>query len=132
MIGDDIAAALPELRQQAESLMTSTCRIERKSGTSFDPVTNEQIDTWDTVYEGVCGLGQPTVQSVVVAGGQEVTTQPYAGKLPWGTLGVGVSDRLTVVEADDPGQVGRVFVLTSVRAASQSIARRFTAIEDLG
>lgn len=132
MIGDDIAAALPELRQQAESLMTTACVVERKSGTEFDPETNQDVTTWESVYEGPCRLAQPTVQSVIVAGGQEVTTQPYAGMLPWGTVGVLVGDRLSITAAEDPGQVGRVFMVTSVRAATQSVGRRFVAIEDLG
>lgn len=36
MIADDIAAALPELQAQAESMMVETCRIDRVTGVASD------------------------------------------------------------------------------------------------
>lgn len=134
MLGDDIAAALIELRAQAESMMTSTVTIEHPSGTDFDPATNEQTQVWELVAESVpARLYAPKTQPQAVdAGAQQVNSQIYQGTLPWATTGVRASDRVTVTASDDPDQVGKTFTILSVLASGQMIARRFTAIDDQG
>lgn len=133
MLGDDIAAALPELRAQAESLMTSQVIIEHPTGSVFDPVSNEDVSTWETVYEGKARLYAPKTQPAMVdAGGQIVNTQTYQGTLPWETVGVHASDRVTVNESEDPDQIGKTFTITSVLASGSAIARRFVATDDQG
>ena len=42
MLGQDIAAALPELRAHAESLMVDTVRVDHQTGTTVDPTTLEE------------------------------------------------------------------------------------------
>jgi hypothetical protein len=132
MLGDDIAAALDELRAQAESMMTSTVTIERPAGATFDPDTNEQTQVWEPVHQSIpARLYAPKTQPQMVdAGEQTVNSQIYQGTLPWSTTGVHSSDRITITDSDDPDQVGKTFTILSVLASGSMIARRFTAIDD--
>ena len=60
MIGHDIAAALPELRAQAESLMVNVCDIHRASA-GWDEANQETTVTWASVHAGVpCTLLPPS------------------------------------------------------------------------
>ena len=56
MLGDDLAAALPELRAHAESMMLDACTI---TGPGSAPVWDEATGEWSTpgsatVYQGKC------------------------------------------------------------------------------
>lgn len=133
MIGFDIAAALPDLRQQGESIMTATCRVERKTGTEFDPDANTDVDTYNTIYEGPCRVrADNTAAALVMAGDQQVTTQPYRCLVPLTAPEIRAHDRLTVTASDDPQQVGKALSITTVASSSQPIVRRFRAIDDQG
>lgn len=54
MLGDDIAAALPELQAQAESTMRTRCRVLRIVSVEPDPDTGQDVVTYadPPVYEG--------------------------------------------------------------------------------
>lgn len=127
MIGDDLAAALPELRAQAESMMRDTCVI---TGDGGEPVWNDETGTYDTpasvtIYTGKCRLRMPRaagtrvdsgaatwavddgVLSLPVDGSQAVT----AGHVAVVTLG---SDPLTTVRA----------TVQATHAQTDSTARR--------
>jgi len=135
VIGNIIGSALPAMRAQAESLMTTVCVIERDSGlTEFDEVTNQQVTVWDTVYEGRCRLYTPgrNQPQVIVAGQQQVASNQYFGSLPFGSVGIAERDRLTVTESENPAQVGKSFTITTVHSSSQAVAHRFIAVDDQG
>ena len=60
-LGNDLAAALPGMRAQAESMMTDSCVITDGTG---EPVWNNDTGTYDvpagaTVYSGKCRLRMP-------------------------------------------------------------------------
>jgi hypothetical protein len=56
IVGNDVAAALPGLRVQAESLHRDTFSVFRKTGNKTqDPVTLEEVDEFATVHTGVKG-----------------------------------------------------------------------------
>jgi len=81
--GGDIAAALPELRAHAESLMTDTIRLEDVTGSAPDPVTLEMVDTFETVYEGPGRWQRPdTVAAESVAGEVEFGLNRVTVQLP--------------------------------------------------
>lgn len=135
MLGDAIRTRLPALQAQAESLMDTQCVVQRKTGEShFDPDTNEYEDVWATIYAGKCRLAPPppVLQQAVHLGEQRVTVQQYTVMLPYGTTGVQVSDLLTITAAPNPDQVGRTLAVTSVRAATQTVATRLVVSDDLG
>ena len=65
MIGHDVAAALPELRAQAESLMTATCDIDRLT-TTWNEALQKSVTTWASVYADVpCALVAPPVTTQI-------------------------------------------------------------------
>ena len=112
--GDDIAAALPELRVQAESLMTDTVLVERATGTqSMDPDTLEMTDDYATVHEGagrVQRSGQLSPHESV-AGEVEFGVNALMVQLPLSALGIRKNDRVTVTAVgplSDPDLIGLV------------------------
>ena len=98
-IGPAITAALPDLRAQALSLMTSTATITRGTGEPvWDPVLEEMSDGAATIYDGPARLlrissmtGRP-----VDAAGESVVVTPYTLTLPWDTEGIEDGDRIEV------------------------------------
>lgn len=95
MIGPDIAAALPELRAQAESLMTDTCTIDRQT-TTWDEVEQESVTTWTTIHADVpCSLLPPSGGRGVVTD-ELATAELRSVRLPYGTDGIQEDDRVTV------------------------------------
>lgn len=106
MIHDAIAAALPELRAHAESLMVDSCSITRRrldeSGEpvrEMDPVTLELTDVWDEVYAGRCRVQRPGAVMVgrePVVGGVEYNVETVHVQVPLTVLGVKADDRVTI------------------------------------
>lgn len=132
MLADDIAWALPELRAEAESRMTSTC-VATIPGEG-DPVWNPDTQQWDdpveTVYEGPCRLrmGNPAPQNA------------DAGETSWAvdrtpTLSLPLSDPTSAAVVDgvqvtitgnpnDPAMVGLRLRVLSGHYQTDSTARR--------
>lgn len=130
VLGDDIDAALPDLRAHAESRMKSTCRIGvRTSGT--DPDTLEPVDTVaDPIYEGPCRLrfASSTV-SERNSGSQQFGDQQGVLSLPVADASVGVKrDMVAVITANpnDPALVGMVLRITGSEVQTTATARRFS------
>ena len=113
-LGSDIAAALPDLRAAAESLMLDTIRLERATGDfTRDPVTLEDVPVFETVYEGR-GRVQRTAQvspSEQVVGEVEFGVNAVIVQLPIGVVGVKKGQRAMVVAVgalSDPDLLGLV------------------------
>jgi hypothetical protein len=82
MIGDDVTAALDELRAQAESLMTETVQVSRV-GALTDDGNGRQVPSTTTVYSGIAGLGKAGTQPASVgAPGQQAILQAQVVKFP--------------------------------------------------
>jgi len=116
--GADIAAALPELRAHAESLMTDTVRLERVTGSTPDPVTLEMVDTYETVYEGegrVQRSGQLSPHESV-AGEVEFGVNALMVQLPLSASGIKKNDRVTVVAVDPVSDPDLLGLVATVRA----------------
>ena len=57
MIGDALRAVLPELRQQAESMMVTPCAIHRGGTVTADPATGADVIVGGvSVYDGGCAF----------------------------------------------------------------------------
>lgn len=121
MIHDDIAAALPELRAHAESLMVDSCTVTRRrldeSGEpvrEMDPVTLELTDVWDEVYAGRCRVQRPGAVMVgrePVVGGVEYNVETVHVQVPLTVLGVKADDRVAITAVgaiSDPDSAGMV------------------------
>ena len=121
MLSDDIAAALPELRAHAESLMVDSCTITRRRldedgepVREMDPVTLELTDVWDEVWAGRCRVQRPGAVMVgrePVVGGVEYNVETVHVQVPLTVLGVKTDDRVTITAVgaiSDPDGVGMV------------------------
>ena len=113
MLGDDIAAALPDLRAQAESLMVDTCVIRRQNGTAPDPVTLAEVPVFEDVWSGPCriqrsGALSPSEQT---PGGYEFGLNSVLAQLPIASTGIRRGDVLEVTAVgavSDPALLGAV------------------------
>jgi len=113
MLGEDIAAALPELRAHAESLMVDTVRVQRQTGTNVDPDTLAEAPAFTTVYLGKARLQRPGALSPneQVAGGFEFDVRAVMAQLPLTATGIVAGDRVTVTAigaTTDPDLLGLV------------------------
>lgn len=86
MIGEDIEAALPELRAQAESLMRSRCTIERHDGSTWQPI---HVDI-------PCRITLPSVASRSLLTDEAVTSETPVVKVSVEHTGVEPDDRVTI------------------------------------
>lgn len=120
MIADDIAAALPELRAHAESMMVDSCLITRQrldpNGEpvrTMDPDTLELTYVWDEVYAGKCRVQRFRGQGLsdVMAGEVEFGKAYLQLQVPIAVLGVRPKDRVTftaVGAISDPALLSEV------------------------
>ena len=74
MLGDAVAAALPEMQAHAESMMRDECTVRRVTGVSPDPLTGEDRPEYGPVlYEGKCRLKGPSSRRQSPAVGDDST-----------------------------------------------------------
>lgn len=129
-LGSDVAAALPELRVQAESLMVSTCTITRGGGAG---VWNEATGAYDatatTIYSGPCRLifRSNSVVRETDAQGQFLLEQEPQLSLPVvGSETVTVGDAVTITANPyDAAMVGLTLRIAGIHTQTQATARRF-------
>lgn len=111
---DVVAAELPHMREQAESLMVDTVLVERATGTfTTDPVTLEEVPDFTEVYAGpgrVQRSGRLSSQDDV-SGDFEFGVDSVLVQLPLSATGVKRDDRVTVTSlgaVSDPDLLGLV------------------------
>ena len=131
VIGDDLAAGLPELRAQAESLMTATGQIGTVTEV-FDRATNKTIETFAEHYAGRMSVWHATKASVATVAGQMVTTNPLLCSVPWDTTGIEVGMVVRVTASHDPALVGLDLTVADVSRHEQSVRRLLTLIDNQG
>ena len=135
MLVDDIAHALPELRAQAESLMTSTCTIREKA--SGEPVTGPDGEVTfppgPVVYSGKCRVRPAGGQSGTVdVGGAELFTFDYLVSLPFdadGSANVREGMPCRIDTSPDPALVGVEVEVSKVDRGDHITARRLFCSE---
>lgn len=119
MLGHDIAAALPELRAHAESLMVDTLLIEGPTGNkTLDPVTLAEVDEFAEVYSGPGRIQRPGSLSPreQVSGGFEFGVKALLAQLPLSATGVTPGMRVTVVAVGATTDPDLLDVVATVRA----------------
>ena len=112
-LNDAIAAELPALRREAESLMVDAVLVERQSGTTLDPDTLAEVPAYVPVYSGPCRIQRPGALSPreSVAGGFEFDVRAVLAQLPLAAVGILAGDRVTVTAVGpltDPDLLGLV------------------------
>ena len=132
MLGDDLAAELPALQAEAESMMRDTCTVRRKTGTTFDRATGKTVDVLAVIYTGRCRLRTPNVQTVGVDQGLvSWVVQDAVLSLPAATSGdVRIGDIATIDTSTlTPDNVGRRFTIESDPAVTYATAARYRCKE---
>ena len=123
-LGDMLAATLPQLRAQAESMMRDTVLVRRRTGTVPDGQGGD-VATYVQVYTGRGRVQRAQVQaSTPEAGGHTFTVARLQVHLPL-TADVQVGDEITVTASDeDPLLTGAHFRVTFVPRKSLATALR--------
>lgn len=108
ILGDEIAAALPELRAQAERLMVDSCRVRRLDSDNPsvpDPDTLALVPNYlpDDIYDGPCRIQRPGALSPreQVSGGFEFDVRAVLAQLPLSALGILSGDHVEVTAVGD-------------------------------
>lgn len=117
MIGQDIADALPELRAQAESLMTDACDVHRLT-TGWDEAAQKTTTTWAPVHIAVpCAFVSPPATARVLLTDEAVTPARPVVKVSVDVVGILPDDRVTVA-------TGHVVFVTDVPTRTNQVQRR--------
>ncbi len=128
VIGDTLAAALPGLRAEAESLMVDTCRVTTPGTATWDDSTGIYTDgTPTTIYEGKCRLRRPAAAPQGVDVGEAAwAVDQYVLSLPVeGSEDVADGHDVEILtSANDPAAVGLTLTITGGHWQSQATARR--------
>ena len=112
-LNDAIAAELPGLRREAESLMVDAVLVERTDGTTIDPDTLAEVLAWVPVHTGKARIQRPgsLAPRDVVAGGYEFDERALIVQLPLTAAGIASGHRVTVTAVgplSDPDLIGLV------------------------
>jgi len=143
MLGDDLAAALPGLRAQAESMMVDTCTVTAAAG---DPVWDDGAGAYTpgaptVLYSGKCRVRQPnTGDSKADAGEVSFSVSDRIVSLPLsgdgytaGVTGIPVGATVTidaVSPVGDPFMAGKAFTyLSPASQETHPTARRLRCKE---
>lgn len=124
---------LSTARRWSAVSMIDVCTISRRTGTSYDPVTNDDVATATTIYQGRCRIqdvqpfGGARVQQF---GGRPVTTSGYFAVLPADAAQVRIEDTVTITASADPQLVGRSMRVTEVLVDTFHAHRRLL-LEDM-
>lgn len=133
MLGHSIAAALPRLRAQAESMMLDTCKVEVVTGTTTDPLTGVVTPTYSTVYgpatephRGRCRVTTYEAhERNPEVGGATLTVQRYAVHFPVGSFAPAKGQVITITAATfDPHLAGRKYTVVALLHKTAATAYR--------
>lgn len=131
MIGDDIAAVLPELQAEASSALTDHGTLNRATKV-FDRAANAETVVLTPYYTGQ--LRARSVSSVVSSeqGGVIATAQPIECRAPWDVAEIEPGHVMVLDQSGDPRLIGRELTVRSVRSSSHGAWRRFICVDEQG
>ena len=136
-LGADIAAALPGLRAEAESMMFSEGVVRRATGETYtDPISHEEVPLLAVVYTGKCRLrAADTFARRSDVPGAVVVDQSATLSLPIGAVGAGDVRLDDIWECTanpfDPSKVGKKLRVTGVHSQTLATAHRYPVEEVL-
>lgn len=136
MLGDEVAAELPRLRAEAESLMRDTLVVDVPTGGfDIDPDTLEQVPEYGApIYAGkgrIQRSGAVSPREDVVGGGEFGVGTPIA-QLPISATGIprGARVRVTEIGPDtDPDLLGLVATVQANLAKTHATKRTLVCEE---
>ena len=114
-------------RRMAESRMTDTCAVSRRSSSTTTDETTGELPGPSTVYSGVCRVKHSTGGARDVdAGSQLLAVGQLELHVPVGAAAFAPDDVVTVTASlTRADQVGRVFRVVAPFDGSQSTALRY-------
>ena len=129
MIGDIVAATIPIMREQAESLMLDRCRVDRATS-SFDEAQQKTVTTWASVHVNVpCMVDDEPAPARTLVTDQVASPDGPSVYLPVARTGVKPDDRVTITTIGpetDPALLGAVLWVTSDDTQSHAVERHLT------
>lgn len=129
MLGDDLAAALPEMQAQAESLQVTPCTITREGALGTDPVTGapvrNPVRVWpaSTTTQGYCQLVDGVLQPNQSGQDPQVVSAGIQVKIPAAAAAAGIQ----VGDLVDTGS--RRFTVRRVAAKTRMVVLRLICDE---
>ena len=125
-LGDDIAAVLPELRAQAESMMRDSCVITGTTAGTWDDATGTYGEpTSGTVYAGKCRLRMPrTTGSRADAGDASWAVDDGVLSLPVDGSQAVASGHVAVVTLGSDPMASITVTVQATHVQTDSTARR--------
>ena len=131
MLGGDLATALPALQQQAESLLTDSCNLQRKGSQSVDANTGMVTDSWTTYRSAVpCRVRASGIQpEALQVAGQDITRIVMTVAVAVAVDDVEVDDRVVVTVSRDTSLIGLALYVVGVPRGSQMVLRRLSVTE---
>lgn len=131
-IQHDVTGILPYLRQEAESMMTSTATVSRATGaTTTNTTTLEEELVFATVLTGVKCKIKTSGANPADAGipGQVAASTIPEWHCPISTVGIKTGDQVTITAVDslvgDPETVGKKYRIEGPFLRDNATARRF-------
>lgn len=132
MLGTDVAAALPELQQHANSEAQDLCIIERLTGLrALDQVTGQAAEEWGVVAARVpCSVRRGGAQpsGAMPAGGDLAAAQSIL-RVPTSVTDVRQGDRITITESRDAALIGCRFHVNWAPKGTHMVWRRLQVTE---
>jgi hypothetical protein len=122
-------AELSEMAALQEQWMPDTGRLLRKTGSTFNPTTNQNTDTTTTVYEGIGRALAHNAASGQVSAEDLLAIQPYLCAIPLTAPAVQKGDVWITDTSADPRLVGLRLRVESVPSTSYPTCRHFIATE---
>lgn len=126
MLGDDIAAKLPQLRAHARSRMWSTALVEQVE-VGADPDTGMTVETVASSQFLPCRVKHGRMVRPADVQGAQVAEVPTEIHFPWDTEGLQVGLRVTITTSESPMVQGAVLRLTGPPQGDQMTAQRWGA-----
>jgi hypothetical protein len=113
------------LRSMVGPWLTSSCTIRGVGAAPvFDPEVGYVDSTGATVYTGSCRVRPLGGGQVVFAGEGQTVQRMYEVWLPWDTVGIVVSQFVTIDESNDPDMAGRVLRIVDVQGGTDAVHRK--------
>lgn len=130
-LGAEIAAALPEMRLQAESMMQVSCTITIPAAGVWDETSGTYSTSLTLLYTGPCRVRRPNASDrQATAGEAGYVMGDVIVSVPVSAPVVPAGATITITASvHDPQMVGSAFTVLGPHGQTHSTARRYRCAE---
>lgn len=132
MLGPDLAAMLPTLRAQAESMLVDTGELQARTGSSTNATTGARVDAWTAYWSGPMRSRVPLQGQQNTAGGQDVTVSRPQVQIPTSATVPDVGHRVVLTASADASLVGVPLYVRHVQTGTHLVMRRLEVAFEQG